>query len=385
LFGRLRNPVPEIRAFLDYFEERVGNPKFIPAFIDAAKQFIDLCGNDLPGRGLYLYMISSSMTRCGTALAWLDGENLTFRQIELNPEEIERKGALDDYWASLPSPNPYVNWGYLIKGHDVPIDPENNDRGWSRFSIDGSVQEISASADALLEEAVADKKWTIPRHAIVELSFGPFNSLEVSEIGREVYFVCRTAGERFQIASVRPDKHICTFRPAFEVDGMDPEQKARVEAGVKLLFSAIIRDFWVVEELRKFFRPVKSLQEKRVARDLMRILVSSISRESSIRIVLTWNVAPGSLPMRSDARTLFQRIFVERIILPNINSSWRSVTVLRFRLVTHLFVRMSEANRVEKLSTVAAQQYSVSILLFRNSRELPAQSGSNLNVTYMPL
>src|SRR6266571_2034657 len=118
----------------------------------------------------------------------------------------------------------------------------------------------------------------------------------------------------------------------------------------------------------------------------MRVLVSSISRESNIRIVRTWNVAPGSLPMRSDEPTLFQRIFVERIILPNINSSWRTATVLRFRLVTHLFVRMSEANRVEKLCTVAARQYSLSILLFRKRQELLSdRSGSNLNVTFILL
>jgi len=245
-----------VRSVLDYYDQRIGNPEFLRGFFkDESPRFRRMgkwaSYHDLPAYGLHLYLHSSGVTNCGKALAWIDGEQISVKHMQLNAGELCKKAPPTYFWASLPHPDFFINWGHLIKGHDMPITPEEED--WEHFELDGDINEIEASADTLLEEAVANKKWTIPKGALVEIKYGPFTHLEVTEIGSEVYFVCRTGSGSFHINSIRPDKKICTFRPAFESASIDKEKGTRINAGVKLLQAAIIRDFWVVEEREGVF------------------------------------------------------------------------------------------------------------------------------------
>jgi hypothetical protein len=62
-----------------------------------------------------------------------------------------------------------------------------------------SASEATAAADALLEEAIAGKRWTIPPGAIIQMSVGPFTHAEVWENNEEVTFVWRTADGEYAV------------------------------------------------------------------------------------------------------------------------------------------------------------------------------------------
>jgi hypothetical protein len=199
------------------------------------------------------YMRSPHVTRCGSALPWADLSNeFAIRYLELKPKEFSRKSASDQYWSRIPEESLLPNWGHLIGGHDVPLSPRELAEAWSTIPLAEDAQGVTASADALLDEAVAHKKWTIPNAATVELRLGPFSHILVSEINQSVHFVCRTDAGEFYIIFVEPDTRHCSFAlPA--LPGLESDRRVCVEAGIKLLLSAIVRDFWVVEERETVF------------------------------------------------------------------------------------------------------------------------------------
>jgi hypothetical protein len=244
---------------LDFFKELTGDPVHLRRFAtEELNRFHQAeawhAYAKLPSLGMQFYMDSPSMTDYGRALPWLDCQRMTFRKMALDAGQIFEAGGIDEYWASLPPMDVYrTNWGYLLTGHDIPISRHDDETGWKHFDIEGDEGEIEGTADTLLEEAVANRKWTIPKRAMVELSFGPFLTLELSEVGSDVFIVCRTKEGRFQITFVEPHTHRCTFVPAWGAAALHDQRLWRIAAGVKLLLSAIIRDFWVVEERETVF------------------------------------------------------------------------------------------------------------------------------------
>jgi hypothetical protein len=124
--------------------------------------------------------------------------------------------------------------------------------------------EAEESAQRLLEEAAALRKWTIPPRARVELAFGPFVAAELTELGDEVYFVWRTGNNRFWRNSVGVENKGFDNIASFSND-------PRVAAAMKLIMAALVRDFLVAEERRKIFDVKKtrvggSLAKKQEAR-----------------------------------------------------------------------------------------------------------------------
>ena len=107
-----------------------------------------------------------------------------------------------------------------------------------------------ASANALLDEAVSDKKWTIPHGANVELPLGPFMRMNVFEHGSEVGFVARTAANEFAVMNVEPSQRHFDFD---SLNCVPPEQAEVIAAGTELLLSAVVRDFWVLEQRESVF------------------------------------------------------------------------------------------------------------------------------------
>ena len=129
------------------------------------------------------YFHTSKLTKSGSALPWVDGaEDGQIKQLDLEPDQFSSETAVKDYWARLPS-GFFIDWGMLISGHDVHISPPDLRKGWANVKLGADLQETEASIDALLEEAVANKKWAIPPHAIVDLKFGPFALLRDSGVG----------------------------------------------------------------------------------------------------------------------------------------------------------------------------------------------------------
>jgi hypothetical protein len=238
----------------------------------------------LHGRVLRTYLWSSRVTECGTVLPWIDTRSGEIQSVRLEPGRFPNGFPISHYWPRLQCMFP-VNWGRFLQGNDVPMAITPTTSSAPLFPVAENVDESLATADALLDEATTHKKWTIPPGALVQLPFGPFTDLEVHEIQREVYFVCRTSEHHFYVAWINPELHICSFEakkvciqagedasveqlPNLLLDAPTPLE-SRVEAAVKLLLAAVIRDFWVVEQRETVFTPqVRTTTTPRINRDV---------------------------------------------------------------------------------------------------------------------
>jgi hypothetical protein len=202
-----------------------------------------------PGFIFASFLHSSSLTNCGQALAWIDGQDgARIRQLDLDPERFEFNAA-KEYWARLPA-SLFIDWGNLIAPHDVPISPETLFSGWGTVKLDADIPTVESSINSLLLEADSSRKWSIPPHALVEFKFGPFAFCEVLEIGHDVYFVLRDHRWQFAICCVNPQTSVWALT-AWAGEHGDREDE--VYAALKLLLAAILRDFWVVEERESVF------------------------------------------------------------------------------------------------------------------------------------
>lgn len=240
----------------EYFATQLGETGWLVRFLKDVKRLHDF---DQWSRAYYApgilfasFLHNSSLTRCGRALPWIDGAHGgQVRQLVLEPERFAGEDA-GLYWARLPY-SFFIDWGILISGQDVCMSPPDLQQGWLKVKLGADIHEIEASVDALLEEAAATKKWTVPPHAVVEYKFGPFAYCEVVELEHEVYFVLRDAQWRFCIACVNPETRAWYIEVWTEEAGV---RRDEVTAAAKLLLAAILRDFWVVEERESVFTPV---------------------------------------------------------------------------------------------------------------------------------
>ena len=202
-----------------------------------------------------LGQLLTDVTLHGTRLPWIDPDGGAICFLELDPTHFPPHFRPEDYWLNLPALRWPLNWGRYISANDVPFSIGRIRDLKDSFPRAEDPIAAEAAADALLEEAVANKKWTIPPKALVEINMGPFCMLEVHEGVWYVAFVCRTADNLFAIAVIDPEEKHCSFE--FPETSEDPSRSdsegKKINAAVKLLLSAIIRDFWVLEERESTF------------------------------------------------------------------------------------------------------------------------------------
>jgi Holliday junction resolvase len=175
---------------------------------------------------------------------------MTIKTLPLVPEEFIGKASQSAYWENIPSEIFRNNWGKLISGTDVPLSPEKFANGFKNIVIKESKEGTNDAANLLLQEAVTNKKWSIPPHAPVELTIGPFSHFELTEQGNSVVAVGRTSSGEFTVFHVWPKQGAILIPTSF-LERL--EKRDLVEACLKLLLSAIIRDFWVVEQRETVF------------------------------------------------------------------------------------------------------------------------------------
>lgn len=210
------------------------------------------------GCAIRAHFESSRLTECGCTIPWVDSSG-RLQSIRLQPERFRDPAkAARTYWASLQVGCGLLSFtmplGHLIDPHDVPVSPGQEGTGWGQFQGAENVDEATAATEALLAEAVSCKSWTIPPRALVDLEIGPYSYVELTECEPDVFFTLRTARDEFRIVSVNPAAG--SWNAAFTVldeNQESSEQKVRVEAGVRLLLAALVRDFWVVEERESVF------------------------------------------------------------------------------------------------------------------------------------
>lgn len=190
-------------------------------------------------------------TKLGTCVPFLDAESGRFKVFEIDTKVVEKRIGLGEYWKRIPY-DWRLEWGKVVNGSDIPISIlEFRTRIDSLPRAETPANEEVAAA-SLLAEARKGKKWTIPNHARVALPFGPFSHLEITERFNNILIVCRTEQEEFYVFTLEPDNAFCSFDAA-ELIACDRDVAERIDVAAKLLFSAIVRDFWVVDEREKVF------------------------------------------------------------------------------------------------------------------------------------
>ena len=182
----------------------------------------------------------------------------TFSAIPIDPSQfpITSDEEAREFWEQRAYTIPFDGHEYLHPG-DFPASVRVLADFWKAHPPAMDPDEAEKNATRLLEEASALRKWTIPPRAMVDLKLGPFAAVEVTEIGDEIYFVWRTENERYWRCSVGVRKQGFDNVAPYAAD-------RRVEATMKVVMAALVRDFWIAEDRRRIFdvsRPRRSSGE----------------------------------------------------------------------------------------------------------------------------
>lgn len=195
-------------------------------------------------------LFSSEITSCGQVVpVWRAGA-LGSHALRANafPERSEPEA----FWSRLV--HVPVEWGAMIDGADFPIDVGKDSPHWVQMPLAEDVDVIPAAAAALLREAKADRRWTIPPGALVQVPFGPFTHVQLAEHGETVEFALRTEAGEFSCGAIGIDAEHMWWEALADADAdEDSSRLQRVAAALYLVLAALVRDFLVVEERESAF------------------------------------------------------------------------------------------------------------------------------------
>jgi hypothetical protein len=193
--------------------------------------------------------------------------------VEIDPQnfpiEQDKDAAL--YW-ECKRPEILAHRNQLLSASDFPLDVASFVDGLADWHVDLDANEAKETITHLLNEAVALREWTIPPNGFVEVSIGPFVGVEVTEAGGDVYFIWRTANNRYWDMLVGTEKQTFANTHVFARDPHNPFNE-KAELAICLLMSAIIRDFWVVTERQKVFGVKVRRTERRGSQGVERRVV----------------------------------------------------------------------------------------------------------------
>lgn len=201
------------------------------------------------------YYLSSEMTKEGRRVVLIDlyrSQKMGF--VDLEPREFPQTFSPLSYWQRLPTGH-IKGFSGCLTGRDVPLDLGSKSPLWRTFPLAENADSSFDAAALLLSEALASKKWSIPNGAIVKLSVGPFEYFELWEFSNGVYFLGRSDKAEYApfwlntsigylIFEARDPRYVTILKQG------EPE---RLAAALVLLFSAIVRDFHVVETRETVF------------------------------------------------------------------------------------------------------------------------------------
>ncbi len=205
---------------------------------------------DITTMTLEAHLLSSAQTLCGRRVPLLRNGKLEYHAID--PDDFSSEVA-KQYWqrvTRLP-----VEWTSLAKPDDVPADMTPGSTTIAVMPRAEDPKAAISAGEALLDEALAEKKWTIPHGALLELSFGPFTHLELRESDAEVEFLLRNEAGEFTSGGIhlsKGDRRL--WWEALTSDEKEMEARSPIASGLYLMLSAVIRDFLVVEERERVFR-----------------------------------------------------------------------------------------------------------------------------------
>lgn len=207
---------------------------------------------------LLQFMDGPTATECGTRLSGVSSTG-TIEQLPLDLAHIEREVGIDEYWHRVP-PKLRLKWTEVLTGRDIPASWAAITEGLLPINTVDDVAASSTLADALLEEAVTHRQWSIPRKARVEFLVGPFVAAEFHEIYKDVLAVLRLKDGSFHVAEIEPEATHRDIHLPLDPERAEEHVADRIEATLAVLVCSIIRDFWVTEDraavfARKVVRP----------------------------------------------------------------------------------------------------------------------------------
>jgi hypothetical protein len=258
LIDKIKDGNHKLDAVIQWLATEIGNDGYRLDYLFKASQQLyrytpwepfarvcqDICGT---------YAWTSWFTDCGQLLPWLDTENACVGQLTILPHEFPNGFDETEYWSRQFFDLSH-EVGRILTGSDVPISPKELWGCADAFPRTDNLAETQELGNDFLDDALANKQWTIPWGAVVDLQFGPFRYIELHEIGENVFFAFRTEKNETMTAAVCPDLHYCSFAfPRGVLGRPDDTREREIDSTVKLLLSAIVRDFWVVENRESVF------------------------------------------------------------------------------------------------------------------------------------
>ena len=194
--------------------------------------------------------LDSSVSDAGRRQAYHDSAAHNLTSWPIRPEEfpIAKDELAIEYWQNRHPSLLFDGPLYLDPG-DMPALADEIVPVWEKEQLSIDPRQARNAALLMLDEAAALRRWTIPPRAFVDVKVGPFVGVELSEMNDEVYFVWRTANNRYWLTSVGVRSH------GFNNEDVLPADRGgeQVTAVMETLMAALVRDFWVAEERRKIF------------------------------------------------------------------------------------------------------------------------------------
>jgi hypothetical protein len=254
---------PSVPRVLETLEAILADPKAFHRFLNSEQAFLDYghassdhtyC-NIMP-IALDVLMRTTRQTSEGRRITWWGHERVQY--LDVLPREFPTWFDPVDFWSCQAEALP-VNLGATVSGCDVPLDLRFESPTWTTMPVAEDLVEVNSSADALLDEATAHKKWSIPPGAILQIPVGPFLTFQCWEVDHEVFFVARSPRGEYALLFMNTRDRRLHFGARRLLQ--DFPRAELIEAAFKLLLAAAIRDFFVVEQRERVFeaRTVKSL------------------------------------------------------------------------------------------------------------------------------
>jgi len=237
------------------------------------------------------------VTKEGTARPWF--RNRVPGGLELNLLDIDLAAPFEDIralWRDGLELIDLIETGRRVSGTEYPVPHNVIYDTLKDVSIEGTIEDAEARVQAMLVEAREARQWSIPWGARVELQFGPFVGVRIFEMDGE--FSCHFLDEReryFHVAlGIRNDPPTSATHDIYKAEGGEDNimENMSAEVALKLIASAIVRDFLVVEDRTAVFAAKRVTAGPRHARQYSIVYLPRVRYD---------RISPSGMPMDAGA------------------------------------------------------------------------------------
>ena len=206
---------------------------------------------------LEVYNFSPLRTKNGERLSYLSSESRKFELIDIEFDKVMDQVDGENYWETIfcDGSDGLQDIGYFVNGSDVPISNDKMIYGLKNIKAESSNEEYKKTYEDILDEALMHKEYMIPPGAIMEINIGPFNLVEIHEIGINVYFLFKNNTNNFYLGMITPrSKNVYGFHKISDIIFQnEANSESPVFSAFILLLCCIVRDFWVIENRESLF------------------------------------------------------------------------------------------------------------------------------------